>query len=300
MIRVGLSGGIGAGKSTVARTFTDLGARLVDSDVIAREVVAPGTTGLEQLVAAFGSDILADDGSLDRPALAAKAFADDEQRLKLNAITHPLVAARTWELVGSAPHDAIVVQDIPLLVENGMAPWFHLVVIVHADEKVRVDRLTNHRGMASDDARARIRAQATVEERRAAADVWLDNSGAPEAVVAAARSLWTDRLVPFERNVRSHTPAETTGVVDGDHAARARLLARLRALCGEQAEHVDVDQGSGDALVSVTDDAAAAALSETLSDGGFPARPHTDGGDVRTLSSADPGRPATVHLRAAS
>ncbi len=165
----------------MSATFAKCGAIIVDGDVIAREVVEPGTEGLASLVEAFGDDILLPDGSLDRPALAAKAFRDDEARKKLNGIVHPLVGARRAEIIASVAEDSVVIEDIPLLVESGMAPMFPLVVVVHADVEVRVRRLVDLRGMAEDDARARIAAQATDEQRRAVADVWLDNSGSPQS-----------------------------------------------------------------------------------------------------------------------
>ncbi|WP_068283232.1 MULTISPECIES: dephospho-CoA kinase, partial [unclassified Rhodococcus (in: high G+C Gram-positive bacteria)] len=140
MLRLGLTGGIGAGKSTVAKVLTELGGVLVDSDVLAREVVEPGTPGLQRLTDTFGVDILAPDGSLDRPALATKAFGDEEPRKKLNAIVHPLVGERTAAIIDGAAPDAIVVQDIPLLVEGSMGPFFHLVVIVWVDAEERVRR----------------------------------------------------------------------------------------------------------------------------------------------------------------
>jgi len=144
MLRIGLTGGIGAGKSAVATTFADCGGVVVDADVIAREVVEPGTDGLAALVEAFGNDILSADGALDRPALAAKAFKDDDARNALNGIVHPLVGKRREEIIAALPADAVVVEDIPLLVESGMAPLFPLVVIVHAD----VDVPLNGRGIA--------------------------------------------------------------------------------------------------------------------------------------------------------
>src|SRR3982074_1365129 len=122
MLRIGLTGGIGAGKSTVPATFSEWGGIIVDGDVIAREVVERGTDGLAQLVEAFGEDILLPDGALNRPALAAKAFVDDEQRATLNAIVHPLVGRRRLEIIESVPDDAVVVEDIPLLGETGVAP----------------------------------------------------------------------------------------------------------------------------------------------------------------------------------
>src|ERR1700739_1114249 len=176
MLRVGLTGGIGAGKSAVSATFANCGAVIVDGDVISREVVQPGTEGLAALVEAFGDDILLPDGSLDRPALAAKAFRDDEARGKLNGNVHPLVGKRRAEIIAAVSEDAVVVEDIPLLVESGMAPLFPLVVVVHADVELRVRRLIEQRGRSEEDARARIAAQANDEQRRAVADVWVDNS----------------------------------------------------------------------------------------------------------------------------
>ena len=141
-------------------------------------------------------------GGLDRAALGAVVFADDRARRDLEAITHPLIAARTAELVAGAPSDAVVVHDVPLLVEKHLGPTYHLVVVVGADARTRVERLVLSRGMAEADARARVAAQADDDQRRAAADVWLDNEGSPEALEAAVDRLWHERLVPFERNVR--------------------------------------------------------------------------------------------------
>src|ERR1700744_2839360 len=151
MLRIGLTGGIGAGKAALSSTFEKYGAVIVDGDVISREVVQPGTEGLAALVEAFGDDILLPDGSLDRPALAAKAFRDDEARGKLNSIVHPLVGKRRSEIIASVADDAVVVEDIPLLVESGMAPLFPLVVIVFADVEVRLRRLVGRPGVSPDD-----------------------------------------------------------------------------------------------------------------------------------------------------
>src|SRR5262249_31027231 len=133
MLRIGLTGGIGAGKSTVSATFSECGGIIVDGDVIAREVVEPGTDGLAQLVEAFGADILLSDGALNRPALAARAFVDDEKRAKLNGIVHPLVARRREEILDAVHDDAVVVEDIPLLGETGLAPLFPRVGVVAGD-----------------------------------------------------------------------------------------------------------------------------------------------------------------------
>ena len=298
MIRLGLTGGIGAGKSTVAKTFVERGAYIIDADKIAREVVEPGTEGLEKLVEAFGSDILSADGSLDRPALAAKAFVDEESRKKLNAITHPLIGARTQELLEAAPEDAIVVQDIPLLVENHTAPFFHLVVIVHADEDVRLHRLTTMRGVDEADARTRIAAQATEEQRRAVADVWLDNSGTPEELAAAAAEVWDRRLVPFEANVRARRAAEPDpeliALEPNPDGPSARVVNRLWAIAGERAAAVEVvDAEKVQLRIVARDGAAAERLTDLLAVGGFaPAEPGV-------YRSCDPGRPATVVVETA-
>jgi dephospho-CoA kinase len=321
MLRVGLTGGIGAGKSTVANRLAEHGAVLVDSDRIAREVVEPGTEGLARLVEEFGPGILAADGSLDRPVLAAKAFADDESRRKLNAIVHPLVGARTGELMAAAQPDAIIVHDIPLLVENGLATAYHLVVVVDAPVEVRVRRLVSARGMAEDDARARVRAQASTEQRRAVADVWLDNGGAEDAVLAEVDALWADRLVPFEANVRLRRPrppmSPKIAAYDLTWPAQAeRVLARVRAAAGGlavRADHIGSTAIPGlpakDVLdlqltVSTSDDAET--LRELLSDAGFPrlagdwCDDAQDGGEPwpKCLHvGADPKRPVNLHVR---
>ena len=185
----------------MSSTFSELGGIVVDGDVIAREVVEPGTKGLAKLVDAFGEDILHDSGpsagALNRPALAAIAFSNEDARKTLNGIVHPLVAHRRLALIAAAADDAVIVEDIPLLVESGMAPMFPLVVIVHADEDLRVKRLIEFRGFTEQDARARIAAQATEEERRAVADVWLDNAGSAGELVGKARGLWRERILPF-------------------------------------------------------------------------------------------------------
>lgn len=196
MLSVGLTGGIGAGKSTVARELARLGAVVVDADDVARAVVAPGTPGLAAVVAEFGPGILRPDGSLDRAALGRVVFADDGARRRLEDITHPLVAAESARRAEAAPPDAVVVHDVPLIVEKGLADRYDLVVVVGADEDVRVERLVRTRGVSHEDALARVRAQADDRARRAVADVWLDNSGTPEELLEAVRRLWVERLRP--------------------------------------------------------------------------------------------------------
>jgi dephospho-CoA kinase len=243
MLRIGLTGGIGAGKSTVSSTFSQCGGVVVDGDVISREVVEPGTEGLAALVEAFGDDILLPDGALDRPALAAKAFSSDENRTTLNGIVHPLVGKRRAEIIAAVPEDSVVVEDIPLLVESGMAPLFPLVVVVYADAELRVKRLIEHRGMAEDDARARIAAQAQDAQRRAVADVWLDNSGSSEALTERARQVWTDRITPFARNLAAgevvRPPARLTPANPTWPDQARRIVARLKTACGAKALRVD-------------------------------------------------------------
>ena len=190
MLTVGLTGGIGAGKSEVARLLASYGAVLVDSDRIAREVVEPGTEGLAAVVAEFGPQVLAADGTLDRPRLGAIVFADEERRKALNAIVHPLVGRRSAELQAAAGPDAIVVHDVPLLTENGLAPLYDLVIVVDAEPATRLDRLVRLRGMTEEEARARMTAQATREERLAIADVVIANDGPLAELEPQVRAAW--------------------------------------------------------------------------------------------------------------
>ncbi|HNE88026.1 MAG TPA: dephospho-CoA kinase [Actinomycetota bacterium] len=189
MRRVGLTGGIGSGKSTVAQMFADLGAWVVDADAIAREVVAPGSEGLAELVEQFGSQILTDNGDLDRAAVAAVVFSDPSARERLNAIVHPLIARRTTELIAAIPQDAVLVHDVPLLVELGMQATYDLVVVVDAPDDVRVQRLVQ-RGLDEDDARARIAAQASRDERLAVADVIIENTGDLDDLRTQVKAAW--------------------------------------------------------------------------------------------------------------
>lgn len=333
MLRIGLSGGIGAGKSSVSKTFAEYGAVIVDGDVIAREVVEPGTPGLASLVEAFGEGILQADGALDRPALASIAFSDDDKRKTLNGIVHPLVGKRRAELIEAAAPDAVIIEDIPLLVESGMAPLFPLVIIVHADEEVRVRRLIEYRGFSEDDARARIKAQATEQQRRAVADVWLDNTGTPQALVQKSHELWQQRILPFAHNLEAGLPAAAAPELvayDPSWPEQAqRILARLNTACGHRAlriDHIGSTAVPGldakdviDIQVTVDSLATADELAAALLTAGYP---RLDGitGDVpkpqgrstvtafdhttdeslwhkRLHASADPGRPTNVHLR---
>jgi dephospho-CoA kinase len=191
---VGLTGGIGAGKSAVAERLAAHGAVVIDSDRLAREAVAPGTDGLAEVVAEFGPEVLASDGSLDRARLASLVFGDDAARRQLEGIIHPRVRERTAELIAAAPPDSVVVNDVPLLVEAGLAKAYELVIVVLADEKTRIERLVHDRGMTADEATARIRAQATDEQRRAVADVVIVNDGTIEDLHEKVDEVWRDQL----------------------------------------------------------------------------------------------------------
>ncbi|MEU6081874.1 dephospho-CoA kinase [Streptomyces sp. NPDC047108] len=191
MLKVGLTGGIGAGKSEVSRLLASYGAVIVDADKIAREVVEPGTPGLAAVVAEFGPEILTGDGTLDRPKLGGIVFNDPERLRALNAIVHPLVGARSAELEASARgEDAVVVHDVPLLAENGLSKLYDLVVVVDASTETRTDRLVRLRGMAEDEARSRMAAQATREQRLAVADLVIDNDGPLDALEPQVRKVW--------------------------------------------------------------------------------------------------------------
>jgi dephospho-CoA kinase len=183
-VLIGLTGGIGSGKTTVSDLLGSWGAIVIDADVIAREVVAPGTPGLAALVEAFGPEVIGADGALDRERMAAIAFADPEARARLNGIVHPLVA--------SAPPGSVVVQAIPLLAETGQRGNFDLVVVVDVDPEIAVERLVGRRGMTEVDARARIASQASRAERLAIADVVIDNSGDQESLEAQVAELWQE------------------------------------------------------------------------------------------------------------
>ena len=190
--RVGLTGGIASGKSTVSAMLVELGAVLVDADVLAREAVARGTAGLDEVVSAFGADVLTADGDLDRPALGARVFADEAARRVLEAIVHPRVHARSAELEAAAPDDAVVVHDVPLLAEGRGAGGFDAVLVVDVPREVQVERLVRDRGMSAEDAAARIDAQASREDRLAIATHVIDNTGTLEHLRARVREVGAD------------------------------------------------------------------------------------------------------------
>jgi dephospho-CoA kinase len=337
MLRVGLTGGIGSGKSTVAQRFRQLGAVVIDADQLAREVVAPGSGGLAQIRGRFGDSVMAPDGSLDRAALGEIVFSDTPARRDLEAITHPLIAARTRSLMASAAPEQVVVHDVPLLVELEMAAAYHLTVVVGADDDRRTARLTGDRGLTEVDARARIKAQASDRERRAAADVWLDNNGTVEDLLVQVDALWHDRMVPFNANLIAGSasvistglgaaspragsagirPAGADLVAYDDlwPLAAARLIQRVRRALGERAAavgHIGPTSMPGEPAPDVIDlqvgvrslaDADLPPFVQALANQGFPrSQPHDpanqDQDAERLHTSADPGRPARLHVR---
>jgi dephospho-CoA kinase len=191
VLRVGLTGGIGSGKSTVGALLAEHGALVIDSDALAREVVAAGSAGLGAVVDAFGPEVLTATGELDRAAMGRRVFADPAARARLEAVIHPLVRRRAAEIEAAAPPDAVVVHDIPLLVETGQAGGFDVVVVVDAPVEVQIDRLTRERAMTADEARSRIDAQASREERLAVADHVVANNSTPAQLSQAVDRLWT-------------------------------------------------------------------------------------------------------------
>jgi dephospho-CoA kinase len=337
MLRVGLTGGIGSGKSTVAQRFRELGALVIDADKLAREVVAVGSDGLAAIHQRFGDVVLAADGSLDRVVLGEIVFADPQSRKDLEAITHPLISARTRSLLESAAPERIVVHDVPLLVELGMAAAYHLSVVVGADEDIRVARLTGGRGFTEADARTRIAAQAGDLERRVAADAWLDNNDTVDELIAQVDALWQDRILGFNDNLmtggRSHRSDTPTLVAYDDSwpSTAKRLIGRITlALMGTgldqegvEVEHIGSTSVPGLTAKDVIDiqvgvrrlsDADAPQFVKALADKGFPRAEGKDGNnhdqdtvhswapdpsswDKRFHGSSDPGRIAHVHVR---
>lgn len=199
MYLIGLTGGIGSGKSTVAARLAAHGCDVIDADAVAREVVEPGEPALEEIAERFGRDLLTSEGTLDRARLAARAFVDDAARAELERITHPRIAARIAEwianLAGSVPDGRLVVVDHPLLVETGQHRRFDAVVVVLADEELRLERLVEERGLSEDDVRARFRAQASDAQRRAVATHVIENDGTRPALDAAVDALYAELVV---------------------------------------------------------------------------------------------------------
>jgi dephospho-CoA kinase len=322
VLRIGLTGGIGAGKSAVSRRLAKRGAVIIDADRLAREVVAGGTEGLAEIVAAFGSGVVGADGELDRPALALRVFAEEAARRRLEGIIHPRVRARTAEGIAAAAPGSVVVNDVPLLVETGLAPSYHLVIVVEADPATRISRLVESRGMTAEDATARIAAQAGAEERRAVADVVLTNDADLRDLHQRVDRLWYDRLRPYGENLRRRRPASSTRmlhIVDYDPSWPAqadRLIRRIRYALGPGADvsHVGSTAVPGmpakdliDLMLAVPTLDEADALAAALAAAGLPRRAGEWADNARGVpgetwpkrlhGSADPGRPASLHVR---
>ncbi|MTD16772.1 dephospho-CoA kinase [Nakamurella sp. YIM 132087] len=280
MLLIAVTGGIGAGKSTVSRVLAGHGAVVIDSDRLAREVVAPGSPGLAAIGEAFGPAVLAADGSLDRPALGSIVFADPDARKVLEGITHPLVRARFAELAAAAPEDSVVVNDIPLLVSQEVAATFHLVVGVHVELATRVRRLVD-RGHTEADARARIAAQIDDEARGGLCDAWIGNDGAPEDTDQLVDELWRERIVPMRNAVANGVATGWTGE-SLRHGSAARTVLRLHRATGQEATRVA--GGAGGAPLVVELPASAAESGEALTRAGFP----PVAGDADRRGPADP------------
>jgi dephospho-CoA kinase len=327
VLKIGLTGGIASGKSVVATRLKERGAVLVDADALAREVVEPGTEGLGRIVAEFGAEMLDDGGRLARARLGEVVFGNPERLAVLNGIVHPLVRSRAAAIVEAAAADAVVVQDIPLLVETGQGSSFHLVVVVDAPDDMRVERMLEHRGMTEEAARSRMAAQASREDRLAAADVVLDNSGTLEQLVKQVDELWDGRLAPFARNLAAGTRAAGNGgpVLEPYREEWAQQAARIASRLTAAApglilavDHIGSTSVPGLASKDVIDlqvavsglDVADRAV-PLLADAGFPLVPGA-GSDTpkptepdplqwqkRFHANADPGRPVNIHVRVA-
>lgn len=327
MLRIGLTGGIAAGKSTISERLGVLGATIVDADVLARDAVAPGSEGLAAIRAKFGPGIVTPDGALDRPALGSIVFGDEEARDALNAIVHPAVRDLYVARLREIPDDSVVVHDVPLLVENGMSADYHLVINVDAPVPERIRRMRTERGMSDADAAARIAAQAGDHERRLAVDVWLRNEGDKGEVLEQVGQLWHDRILPFHANLTAGRRAERTGgpvlhSYDPTWPAQAeRIAARIRRVCGRgiiDVDHIGSTAVPGlpakdviDLQVSVPGPEVLDAVTVPLAEAGFPRvpgewrdtpkpnDPDPAHWDKRFHANADPGRDVNVHVRVA-
>lgn len=323
MLRIGLTGGIGAGKSTIAEQFRERGVPVIDADEIAREIVEPGEPALASLVSEFGEQILHPDGTLNRGGLAVVAFSDPQSTARLNAIMHPAIAERTRAHYDRHADASIVVHDVPLLVENSMTRLYHLAVLVDTPADVRLTRLVDSRGMDPADAQKRIGAQASDAERLAACDVVIDNSGTPEAARAAFTTMFEKRIQPFADNLAAGRTAERSGVelvpAGERHGQTARRLSSRishalteAGLPDAEVEHIGSTSVPGllakdiiDLQVLTRSDADWDAAAQALTAAGYPQHhmeafdDWDDAGHVpkRFHRNADPGQPVNVHVR---
>ncbi len=329
MLNVGVTGGIAAGKSTVATILANCGGHLIDADAIAREVVAPQTPGLHAVIEAFGPGVIDESGELDRSELGRIVFGDDEARARLEGIIHPLVRARTVELQRSVAPGSVVIHDVPLIIEADLAVNYHLVIVASASERERLRRLADSRGMERDAALARMAAQATDDQRAAVADVLLNTEQSMTSLESEVERLWTSRLAPFAQNIaRNERAARAPGSVVMQTPPRPprtwpvqaqALLARINAAAGAlvaSADHIGSTSVPGlpakdviDLQLGVRDLGTADALDEPLRKAGFIRIAHIDSDTPkphepdpalwrkRLYASADPGRPVNLHVR---
>lgn len=325
MLRIGLTGGIGSGKSTASRRLAEFGAVIVDADVIAREVVEPGEPALARIRERFGDGVFSADGSLDRPELGRVVFGDPQALVALESITHPAIWTRTAQRFDEAVAVGVRVgvHDMPLLVEKRMAPEYHLVIVVDTDEEVRVRRIVDNRETPEAEARSRIAAQASDAERRAVADVILDNNGTPEELIASVDRLWQERLAPFADNLAALEPVRAPQdlvLAEPDPAwagVAARETARLRHRLADLAVTVDHIGSTSvpmlakpilDLQVGVTslETADEAAFVVAMGEGGWPrigeiTADHPRGGATdwpkRYHLGTDPATPIHLHVR---
>ncbi|GEB21335.1 dephospho-CoA kinase [Brevibacterium aurantiacum] len=318
MLKIGLTGGIGAGKSTVSEILADHGAAIIDADKIAREVVAPGEPLLAQLAQRFGEDVIADDGGLDRAQLAAAAFGDEESTAALNALMHPAIRDRTIAHFAEHADAEVVVHDVPLLVENGMTPSYHLNLLVDVPAELRLQRLMSARGMDRADAQSRIARQATDEQRYAVCDVIIDNAGEVSDTRDTVARLVEDRILPFaanlaKRKLAQRGPAELVEPVGHDWSLQAqRIIAKLHHGLGDhfRIDHIGStavpDLAAKDIIdlqLLVSDLGVARDLSDRLAELGFPGQDAVDNlGEgqqeaKRFHANTDPGQAVNLHVR---
>lgn len=318
MLRIGLTGGIGAGKSTVSTILAAHGAVIIDADKIAREVVAPGEPLLADLAAEFGQEVIDAEGGLDRAALASAAFVDEERTAALNGLMHPAIRDRTAAHFARHCDAEVVVHDVPLLVENSMTPAYHLNLLVDVPAEVRLTRLMESRGMDRADAESRISRQADDEQRRHACDVIIDNAGAVDDTQQQVRRLYEERIAPFAGNLVRGRRAERgpvsltdPGLVDWAGQAE-RIIAKLRhGTDGSYAlEHIGSTSVPGlpakdviDLQLLVPDPDTARRLAPRLGELGYPGRELADHlGEDRfegkwLHANTDPGRAVNLHVR---
>ena len=318
MLKIGLTGGIGAGKSTVSDILAEHGAIIIDADKIAREVVAPGEPLLHDLAATFGTGVIAPDGGLDRAQLAALAFADEKGTAALNALMHPAIRDRTAMHFTRHSDAEVVVHDVALLVENAMTPAYHLTLLVDVPAELRLERLMSARGMARADAEARIARQATDEERFALCDVVIDNAGPVATTRARVSALVEDRILPFAANLARGRRAERgrAELVDPDaqnwSVQAQQIIAKLHHGMDEQhrVEHIGSTAVPGlvakdviDLQLLVPDLETARELAPRLTELGYPGQDSFDNlgaGELepkRFHANTDPGRAVNLHVR---